>query len=92
MSHLPAKGYLRPVLNRIWTVALSTAFFLGPVYATRLMADEGAASTDNVFYENTVEPIIVAKCVRCHNPDKSKGGLDLSTPQGILKGSDSGPL
>lgn len=38
------------------------------------------------FYLDVVNPIMVAKCVSCHNDSKTKGGLNLTTYQKILKG------
>ena len=29
-------------------------------------------------------------CISCHNPDKTKGGLDLSSYNNLLKGGSSG--
>jgi hypothetical protein len=34
--------------------------------------------------------LLEARCVGCHGPKKLKGGLDLSTREGLLKGGDSG--
>lgn len=44
------------------------------------------------FYENGIKAIIQAKCIRCHNTDTREAGLDLSSAQGILKGSESGRI
>jgi hypothetical protein len=38
-----------------------------------------------------VRPILAAKCLACHGPDKKKGGLDLSRRATALEGGDSGP-
>jgi mono/diheme cytochrome c family protein len=35
--------------------------------------------------------VLEASCVKCHNPSNSKGGLDLSTREGLLRGGDGGP-
>ncbi|HXE55490.1 MAG TPA: c-type cytochrome domain-containing protein, partial [Tepidisphaeraceae bacterium] len=32
------------------------------------------------------------ECTSCHNPDKKKGGVDLSSYQALMAGSDSGPI
>ncbi|HYE18733.1 MAG TPA: PSD1 and planctomycete cytochrome C domain-containing protein [Tepidisphaeraceae bacterium] len=34
--------------------------------------------------------VLEAHCVACHNPAKTKGGLDLSTREGLIKGGESG--
>lgn len=31
-------------------------------------------------------------CVQCHNPDKLKGELLLTTPEGVQKGGETGPV
>lgn len=39
----------------------------------------------------TAEDILEASCTTCHRPGKSKGGLDLTTREALLKGGDTGP-
>src|SRR3954470_22387321 len=51
-----------------------------------------AADAPKVTYQDNVLPIFRNICLNCHNPDKKKGGLDLSTFQAALAGSDSGPV
>ena len=34
--------------------------------------------------------LLKANCFSCHNPDKEKGGLDLTTRGAALRGSDEG--
>jgi len=41
-------------------------------------------------YERDVRPILAARCVACHGPDKQRGGLRLDTAAAIRKGGDSG--
>src|SRR5690349_18421925 len=38
-----------------------------------------------------VKPLLTARCVTCHGPDKSEGGLRLDSRERALKGGDSGP-
>ena len=49
-------------------------------------------AADKITYEDHLLPILRNECTSCHNPDKKKGGLDLSSYQAILTGSDSGPI
>jgi hypothetical protein len=46
------------------------------------------------FFETRVRPLLADKCYSCHSQEskKSKGGLLLDSPEGLLKGGDSGPL
>ncbi|HEX7902213.1 MAG TPA: PSD1 and planctomycete cytochrome C domain-containing protein [Planctomycetota bacterium] len=36
-------------------------------------------------------PVLEARCVSCHGPEKQKGGLRLDSRAALLKGGDSGP-
>jgi WD40 repeat protein len=44
-----------------------------------------------VDFEKEILPIFRNSCLACHNTTKAKGGLNLETPQLILKGGDTGP-
>ncbi|MBY0512451.1 MAG: DUF1549 domain-containing protein, partial [Gemmataceae bacterium] len=43
------------------------------------------------FFEAKVRPILVAECVKCHGPQKQKGGLRLDSRAEMMKGGDTGP-
>src|ERR1035438_8353469 len=49
-----------------------------------------ARAEDKVTYQDNILPIIQANCAKCHNEDKKKADLDLTSYQGALKGSGSG--
>jgi mono/diheme cytochrome c family protein len=51
-----------------------------------------AQTPAKVTYNDHVLPIFRNSCLNCHNPDKKKAGLDLSTYQGALTGSESGKV
>jgi hypothetical protein len=42
-------------------------------------------------YVKQVKPFLAKYCVECHNPDKLRGDLDLSTVKAMLTGGKSGP-
>ncbi len=44
-----------------------------------------------VDFESEVLPVLQANCLACHNRTSAKGGLNLETPEDMLKGGDSGP-
>lgn len=44
-----------------------------------------------VDFEKEILPVFRNSCLACHNTTKAKGGLNLETPQLILKGGDTGP-
>ncbi|MFT5904763.1 MAG: hypothetical protein ACI9E1_000349 [Cryomorphaceae bacterium] len=43
-------------------------------------------------YDDHILPIFEKSCTNCHNPDKRKGDLDLSTYGGFLTGSSGGEI
>ena len=49
-----------------------------------------AADAQKVTWDDHVFAIMEESCISCHNPDKSKGGLDLSTYNNLMKGGSSG--
>jgi hypothetical protein len=51
-----------------------------------------ARAEDKINYQEHVLPLIEANCSKCHNADKKKADLDLTSYQGALQGSGSGPV
>ncbi|MCR9247868.1 MAG: hypothetical protein NXI31_22800 [bacterium] len=43
-------------------------------------------------FQRVIEPILERTCTKCHNPDKTKGELLLTTKAGILAGGEYGPV
>ena len=43
-------------------------------------------------YQDNVFPLVENYCAKCHNPDKKKADLDLTTYAGVMKGSGSGAI
>ena len=48
------------------------------------------ASAAPVQFEKDIRPILEARCVSCHGPDKQRGGLRLDRKADAQKGGDSG--
>src|SRR5262245_61722894 len=42
-------------------------------------------------YTRHVKPFLAKYCVECHNPDKNRGELDLSTYKTLAAGGQNGP-
>ena len=49
-----------------------------------------AHAQEKVTYSDHVLPLVEQHCAKCHNPDKKKGDLDLTSYSGALKGGGSG--
>jgi mono/diheme cytochrome c family protein len=43
-------------------------------------------------FQDQIRPLLEAKCVRCHGGKTRRKDLDLGSPAGIQKGSESGPV
>src|SRR5438552_9322383 len=67
----------------------------GLLLATRLFAADGKlapAATGTIDFARDVEPIFAKNCVKCHGPEKQKGGLRLDRETAVRAGGDSGPV
>lgn len=49
-----------------------------------------AADSSEEFFEKSVRPLLIQRCVKCHNGKKQSGELRLDTQAGMLKGGVSG--
>ncbi len=45
-----------------------------------------------LVFRDVIEPVFENKCVSCHNPDKTKGGLMLIDEKSVLKGGKDGKI
>src|SRR5262245_22493307 len=49
-------------------------------------------TAEAVDFHREVQPILAAKCTRCHGPARQRSGLRLDRKAFALKGGDSGPI
>jgi WD40 repeat protein len=68
-----------------------TGFARGFIVIALFLASHACAE-DKINYTDHVMPLIEANCAKCHNSDKKKADLDLTSYQGALKGSGSGQI
>ena len=66
-----------------------TAFFARSLHATQSTA---APEATPQYYTEHVQPIFRANCYRCHAGLNHRGGLQLDTRAGILRGGKDGPV
>lgn len=52
----------------------------------------GAQDEKQRYFGDSVAPILLGRCLECHNPADKKGGLDLSSREGLARGGDSGEV
>ncbi len=67
----------------VWVAALAMA---SPATAADDPGDGGAA----VDYARDVRPILARACLKCHGPEKQRGGLRLDERASVIAGGDSG--
>lgn len=65
---------------------------LGSAITAAAALTVSASAVEKVTYEDHILPIFRNTCLNCHNPDKKKAGLDLSTFQGAIQGSENGKV
>lgn len=53
------------------------------------VANSGALDDRQRYYVEKVQPLLEAKCYKCHGPDKQKGGYRLDQRESALKGGES---
>lgn len=51
-----------------------------------------AIHADDRAFRDRVAPVLRRHCVRCHQGDKPKGGLDLATAKGLAAGAEGNPV
>ena len=74
-------GFRIDVFGRI-TVALVISGGLGAAVSAQ----------EKITYQDHILPLVENSCGKCHNPDKKKADLDLTSYASLLKGNGSGPV
>jgi mono/diheme cytochrome c family protein len=84
------RSYLSNAIG-LWLALVSVA---GTTHSLRAAPPVGSDATGGAFFETRIRPLLAGACYQCHSRDskKAKGGLLLDSPEGLLKGGDSGPL
>ena len=73
-------------------------FGAGLTHGSHFLMEPISAASKKQIDENTpiysayVHPILEAKCTSCHNPQKHKGDLDLTSIEAIAKGGENGEV
>ena len=80
---MPVTRPLFPLAACLLAVLVSVRGAVPPDHAARMQA--GTA-----LFEKTVGPAFKEHCLSCHGGEKTRGGLDLSSRESLLKGGESG--
>ncbi|MFM7152024.1 MAG: DUF1549 domain-containing protein, partial [Gemmataceae bacterium] len=54
-------------------------------------ARSATPTDETAFFEKKIRPLLLARCMSCHDDKKARGGLRLDSRQAMLRGGDSGP-
>ncbi|MFH1302882.1 MAG: DUF1549 domain-containing protein, partial [Planctomycetota bacterium] len=71
---------------------ISTRFILPLIVAVIVssLIRTNQAAEKPLLFEADIQPVLAAKCGKCHSEKVHKGGLDLSTIVGVQRGGESG--
>lgn len=64
-----------------------TDFLVEPIAS----AEKVIPTKDTPIYEGFIDPVFSSKCKSCHNPEKRKGELDMTSWTALMKGGENGP-
>ncbi len=86
MRPLWNSGVLRkePESRPPWPIIGIVAFAIAGVWAVPSLASDD-------HFESKIRPLLIERCLKCHDAKESKGGLRLDSRDGFLKGGQSGP-
>ncbi len=70
--------------------AFIAVFLLFQLQASLQAGDEASVALREQHFEAKIRPLLISKCLTCHNEKKISGGLRLDQRELILKGGDSG--
>jgi mono/diheme cytochrome c family protein len=71
--------------------AALAALLLGPVAAAHAAPEPAPTPEQLRFFETKVRPLFAEHCLKCHGPEKKRGGLRLDSRAAMLEGGDAGP-
>ena len=81
----------RPWLGELYLVAIyDRALSEQEIQQRHASEKTRLASAIPPDFKTEVYPMLIANCVKCHGPEKQKGGLRLDQKMSAFKGGDSG--
>src|SRR5438093_771899 len=72
--------------------SLGAVVVLTPLVGLPTAAQVQGDKDREAYFRQHVAPVLQQRCVACHNPQKARGGLDLTTREQFLAGGDKGPV
>lgn len=72
------------------TLALPLSLIVVLTFTVQVSAENKFSPEHIEFFEKSVRPVLMKRCVECHGPEKQESGLRLDARSAIVKGGDSG--
>ncbi len=72
-------------------LTITTVFFVS-VFAVLRFGSSGAAPATTASFKNKVFPILESRCGNCHMGEFVSAGLDITTYESLMAGSQDGPV
>jgi cytochrome c len=92
LRHLPTTA---SYITRVAALSIATAALLAgaTLWHPHPVAAQSAPAPNTVeFYTQRVQPIFAANCNRCHAGMNHRGGLNIDTKAGLLRGGHDGSV
>ena len=92
--HIKVMSYSKLPAAMMAGIALSIATHAAEESAAYAVRKElpPVSTKKGVTFDKDIKPLFEASCLKCHGPEKAKGDLHLDTREGVLKGSEEGPV
>ncbi|MGE3820307.1 MAG: DUF1549 domain-containing protein, partial [Isosphaeraceae bacterium] len=65
---------------------------IGGILVVGFLALTSVPARAGVPFDREIGPLLIARCLDCHSGEKPSGGLDLTTREGLAKGSETGEV
>lgn len=88
-SPFPSSVFSTRWLARRWQTAI---FPLAIALLLTSIAAQPPASKREVHFKDRIAPLLKSRCLECHNAQRSRGGLDLSSRASLLEGGATGAV
>jgi hypothetical protein len=71
-------------------MTLKRLLILTILFSFRALNPQSKADEKSLLFERDIQPVLAGKCGKCHSDKMQKGGLDLSSMNGLRHGGESG--
>ncbi|MDB5384692.1 MAG: hypothetical protein JWM11_338 [Planctomycetaceae bacterium] len=81
-------GKLRVLIPRLITALMLVRVFCSSACGQEAIPKE---AENGEFFEKQIRPLLIEKCLSCHDEKKHESGLRMTSRDALLKGGDTGP-